>query len=192
MQTRAVISETDLASRIYMGDADAYRTAFEAYSNKLYNYSFSFLKNREQAEEVVQEVFLDLWINREKLDAECSLAPLLYVMARRRTLNTLRSIARSRAAMEKHWAELRHFSNETEESVLLDDLESFTEKVLQALPRQQQLVFRMSRQEGLSYGEIANNLNISRNTVRNHLVSALRTIRYQVHKVLFLFLLVFM
>jgi RNA polymerase sigma-70 factor (family 1) len=188
MQTKVLISETDLASRIQLGDEGAYRIAFNTYSSKLYNYSFSFLKNREQAEEVVQEVFLDLWLNREKLDAECTLAPLLYVMARRRTLNALRSIARSHSAMEKHWSELRQFSNETEESVFSVDLEGFTEKVLQTLPRQQQLVFRMSRQEGLSYGEIAENLNISRNTVRNHLVSALRTIRYQVHKVLFLYL----
>ncbi len=68
---------------------------------------------------------------------------------------------------------------------MLDDLERFTEEVLARLPKQQQLVFRMSRQRELSYDEIAEELHISRNTVKNHLVAALKTLRTQLHKALF-------
>lgn len=185
MQKREITSDTAWAAGIREGDERAFREAFDYYSSKLYNYSFSFLKNREQAEEVVQEVFLNLWVSRERLDVQFPLAPLLYTMARRTTLNVLRGVARSHTAMEKLWSDMRHVSNETEETIFLDDLQSFTEKVLKTLPPQQQQIFRMSRQQELSYDEIAENLNISRNTVKNHLVSALRTIRMQVHRVLF-------
>ncbi|MEJ7694135.1 sigma factor-like helix-turn-helix DNA-binding protein, partial [Daejeonella sp.] len=62
------------------------------------------------------------------------------------------------------------------------DLQRFTEKVLIKLPKQQQLVYRMSRQQDLSYDEIAEELLISRNTVKNHLVAALKTLKSQLQK----------
>jgi RNA polymerase sigma factor (sigma-70 family) len=84
--------------------------------------------------------------------------------------------------MEKMWLNCQTTTNETEEGILLEDLERFTEQVLGSLPKQQQLVYRMSRQQELSYDEIAEELNISRNTVKNHLVSALKTLRTQLQK----------
>ncbi|MDR6785507.1 RNA polymerase sigma-70 factor (family 1) [Pedobacter africanus] len=177
MKTLAEFPDTDLVLRLKAGHEPAFREVFELHFRRLYNFSFRFLKNRAQAEEIVNDAFLSLWVNRGKLNPDLLLLPYLYTIARRLALNTLRDIATSQKAMDGLWNQMEKLSNETEEMVLLNDLEQFTENAVLRLPAQQQLVFRMSRYEGLSYDEIAERLNISRNTVKNHLIAALKTLR---------------
>jgi RNA polymerase sigma-70 factor (ECF subfamily) len=69
--------------------------------------------------------------------------------------------------------------NDTEEDMLVSDLEQFTERIINKLPRQQQLIFRLSRVEHLTHKEIADQLQISPNTVKNHMVEALKTLKSQ-------------
>ena len=182
MQKIKQIDDFELISRIKGGDESAFRIVFDLYSSKLYAFSYRFLKEKEPCQEVVQEVFLNLWINRAKLDTQYPIAPYLYTITRRLTLNVLRHVATSQSAMNKMWLNVKKVSNETEQEVFLDDLSRFTEQVLSKMPKQQQLIFRMSRHQELSYDEIAEELNISRNTVKNHLVAALKTLRTQLNK----------
>ena len=182
MQKKKQICDFELISRIKEGDESAFRIVFDLYSSKLYAFSYRFLKEKEPCQEVVQEVFLNLWINRAKLDTQYPIAPYLYTITRRLTLNVLRKVATSQCAMNKMWLNVKKVSNETEEEVFLEDLSRFTEQVLSKMPKQQQLIFRMSRHQELSYDEIAEELNISRNTVKNHLVAALKTLRTQFNK----------
>ena len=182
MQKKKQICDFELISRIKEGDESAFRIVFDLYSSKLYAFSYRFLKEKEPCQEVVQEVFLNLWINRAKLDNQYPIAPYLYTITRRLTLNVLRHVATSQSAMDKMWLNVKKVSNETEEEVFLEDLSRFTEQVLSKMPKQQQLIFRMSRHQELSYDEIAEELNISRNTVKNHLVAALKTLRTQLNK----------
>lgn len=189
-QKKEQISDFELISRIKEGDESAFRIVFDLYSVKLYSFSYRFLKDKEPCNEVVQEVFLSLWVNRLKLDTQYPIAPYLYTITRRLTLNAIRQVASSQCAIEKMWLNMQKVSNETEELVLLDDLERFAAGVLSQLPKQQQLVYRMSRHQDLTYDEIAEELNISRNTVKNHLVAALKTLRTHLFKVFtFIFLL---
>lgn len=181
------ILNSDLISRLRAGDESAFRVVFELYFNKLYTFSFRFLKDEEQSKEVVQEAFLSLWVNRAKLDEQLPIAPYLYTITRRLALNVLRNIASSQVAMDNLWYKVQKVSNETEELVLADDLEDVIEKALLKLPKQQQLVFRMSRLHELSYTEISDELEISRNTVKNHLVAALKTLRIELTKAFFFF-----
>ena len=182
MQKKKQICDFELISRIKEGDESAFRIVFDLYSSKLYAFSYRFLKEKEPCQEVVQDVFLNLWINRAKLDTQYPIAPYLYTITRRLTLNVLRHVATSQSAMNKMWLNVKKVSNETEQEVFLDDLSRFTEQVLSKMPKQQQLIFRMSRHQELSYDEIAEELNISRNTVKNHLVAALKTLRTQLNK----------
>ena len=182
MQKKKQICDFELISRIKEGDESAFRIVFDLYSSKLYAFSYRFLKEKEPCQEVVQEVFLNLWINRAKLDTQYPIAPYLYTITRRLTLNVLRHVATSQSAMNKMWLNVKKVSNETEQEVFLDDLSRFTEQVLSKMPKQQQLIFRMSRHQELSYDEIAEELDISRNTVKNHLVAALKTLRTQLNK----------
>ena len=182
MQKKKQICDFELISRIKEGDESAFRIVFDLYSSKLYAFSYRFLKEKEPCQEVVQEVFLNLWINRAKLDNQYPIAPYLYTITRRLTLNVLRHVATSQSAMDKMWLNVKKVSNETEEEVFLEDLSRFTEQVLSKMPKQQQLIFRMSRHQELSYDEFAEELDISRNTVKNHLVAALKTLRTQLNK----------
>lgn len=177
------ISDFELITRIKDGDESAFRLVFDLYSGKLFNFSYRFLKDKEPCHEVVQEVFLSLWLNRAKLDPQFPVAPYLYTITKRLTLNVIRQVASSQCAVEKMWLNMQKVSNETEELILLDDLERFAASVLSQLPKQQQLVYRMSRHDDLTYDEIAHELNISRNTVKNHLVAALKTLRTHLFKV---------
>lgn len=185
MSENVRLCDSELIFRIKEGDEEAFRIVFEIYSGKLYSFSFRFLKNREQCQEVVQEVFLNFWLSRSRLDGQYPLAPYLYTITKRLTLNVLRNIATSQNAMDKLWLDMRRLSNETEEGIIGDDLKRFTESALAKLPPQQQLVFRMSKQQELSYDEIARELHISRNTVKNHLVAALKSLRAQFQKTVF-------
>ncbi|MEJ7694134.1 sigma factor, partial [Daejeonella sp.] len=114
------ICDSELISKIRDGEEAAFRIVFDKYSARLYNFSFRFLKNKEQCQEVVQEAFLSFWLNRAKLDESYPVAPFLYTITRRLTLNSLRKTANSETAINKLWVNMQKVSNETEEVVLLD------------------------------------------------------------------------
>ncbi|MEN0052817.1 MAG: RNA polymerase sigma-70 factor [Mucilaginibacter sp.] len=167
------------AARLKKDDQAAFHEIYRIYSKRLYNFVYSFLKNKELSEEVVQEAFLNLWINRAKLNESYPVGPLLFTIGRRLTLNALRQFTTSKASLEKLWQSITYLHNDTEETILLNNLQDFAETAYKSLPKQQQLVFRLSREEGLSYDEIADRLQISKNTVKNHLIAALKNLRAQ-------------
>ncbi|WP_317169990.1 RNA polymerase sigma factor [Mucilaginibacter inviolabilis] len=166
-------------SRLKNSDQVAFRELYDIYGKRLYNFTYRFLKSKEQSEEMVQESFLNLWINREKLKEEYPIGPYLFTIGRRLTLNSMKKAAASKEGLERLWASITELHNEAEEQVILNSLQAFAASALNNLPPQQQLVFRMSREEGLSYEQIAERLQISRNTVKNHLVAALKNMKGQ-------------
>ena len=170
-------SETELITGLRNDDEHAFEQVFKLYKGKLYSFAWRFLKNRELSEEIVQESLINLWTNRHQLDENYPLGPYLYTIARRLTLNALRNAATAGSAREKLWNELQEAHNETEEAILLADLVEFAEQAVSKLPKQQQLIFKLSRYEGLSHEEIAEKLQLSKSTVNNHLVEALKNLR---------------
>lgn len=177
MQLYTETEERNVIIALKDGQESAFKKVFDQHFARLYTFSFRLLKNKQQAEEVVNDAFLNVWMNRYKLNENLPVLPYLYTITRRLSLNSLRNIANSQKAIDQLWLQMKRLSNETEEAILLSDLKEFTEKAVVNLPAQQQLVFRMSRYEGLSYDEIAERLNLSRNTVKNHLISALKSLR---------------
>lgn len=171
--------EGRLIQDLLNSDESAFALVFNIYKSKLYSFAWRFLKNRELSEEIVQETLIILWTNRLTLDIKYPLGPYLYTIARRLTLNALRNAATADAARAKLWADIKQAHNDTEEAILLADLEAFTEQSISKLPARQQLIFKLSRYEGLTHDQIAETLNISKNTVNNHLVEALKSLRKQ-------------
>ncbi|HWZ04564.1 MAG TPA: RNA polymerase sigma-70 factor [Mucilaginibacter sp.] len=165
--------------QLISGDESAFTTIYELFSEKVFRLAFRFLKDREQSEEIVQEVFIKLWLSRETLDPEGNMWLYLFVITKRLSLNSLRKICQSADLTEKLIRYINDEHNTTEEEVFVRDLEQYAEKIIDKLPRQQKLIFRLSRVEGLSYKEIAERQNISPNTVKNHMVEALKTLRSQ-------------
>ncbi|WP_316848006.1 RNA polymerase sigma-70 factor [Pedobacter psychrodurus] len=170
------ISADELAS-LRSGDLSVFNSVYLLYGRKIYALAFRFLKNQQQSEEIVQETFINLWVNREKLDVQGNIYLYLYVIAKRLCLNELRKINQSVALFSGLINRISELHNATEEEILANDMEQFVGTLLKKLPSQQQLIFKMSRDEGLSHREIAEKLQISPNTVKNHMVEALKTLK---------------
>ncbi|AYL96768.1 RNA polymerase sigma factor [Mucilaginibacter celer] len=179
--------------QLIKGDEAAFDAIYEAYSSKVYRLAYRFLKDGQQSEEIVQECFINLWTNRQKLNAEGDIWLYLYVIAKRLSLNSLRQICQSRELSDKLVNHIATIHNDTEEEMLVSDLEQFTERIINKLPRQQQVIFRLSRVEHLTHKEIADQLQISPNTVKNHMVEALKTLKSQLQysDLIFMLALVF-
>lgn len=169
--------DSNSISLLIAGDESVFTQIYELYSEKIYRLAYKFLKDQEQSEEIVQETFINLWLSREKLDAEGNIWLYLFVIAKRLSLNALRKNARTVQLSNEILSPIVEMHNDTEEEVLVHDLEQYTESIIQKLPRQQQLIFKLSRVDGLSHKEIAEQLHISPNTVKNHMVEALKTLK---------------
>lgn len=183
-----------LIAQLKRGSEVAFRKIYEQLHVKVYRFVFALLKDTCQSEEILQETFVSLWLNRQKLNEELPLYPYLYLTARRLTIDAFRKVS-----SEDHFKERLQFvqsvsTNETEEQILMADLQGLTKEAINLLPQQQRIIFQLSRMEHLSYDEIAAQLNISRNTVRNHLVSALKTLRahFIKHDITYLFFIFFL
>lgn len=171
------------------GDEKAFKLVFEQNFHKLYAFAYKMLKSKEQAEEVVHDAFLSAWNNRDRINASLPITPYIYTITKRLALNALRQIANSQRAVDELWKQLEDRTNLTEEAILFNDLQRFAESKVALLPPQQQQIFRMSKEEGLSHEEISQKLHLSKNTVRNHLFLALKTLRQHLNEP-FLFVLI--
>ena len=168
-----------LLVRFREGDEAAFKCIYDTYYRKVYQYAYSYLKNKEQSEEIVQEAFLNIWIKRDRLNEQLPIAPYLFTVCHRLVLDAFRKAATVNGLKANLQKVSTETDNNTEEVIMLSDLRRFSDCAIAELPKQQQMVFKLSRSEDLTYDEIAKRLNISKNTVRNHLVVALKTLRAQ-------------
>lgn len=173
-----VLIDKYVVQKLKAGDEESFSQVYSRYAVKVYWLAYRFLKDPGQSEEIVQETFLNLWLSRHKLDIEGNLWLYIFVIAKRNSINALKKIIRSEELSAKLYLNIA-VENTSEEEVYAYDLVNFTNTVISNLPRQQQLIFNLSRTEGLSHQQIAEQLHISPNTVKNHLVVALKTLRVQ-------------
>ena len=163
--------------RLVAGDEVAFRMVYDFHSEQVYQLALRFLKDTAWSEEIVQDVFLKLWLNREGLDEQGNMWLYLYVITKRLCLNKLREIHKSAVLFEPLMRSMELLSNPTEAQLMAAELELHAQVLISRLPKQQQLIFKLSREEGLSHNEIAQKLGLSPNTVKNHMVQALKTLK---------------
>ena len=178
MEDYASLTEKELFARIAAGDGHAYAMVFRQYFEPLRTNAFKLLKSTFWAEEIVQDVFLYLWDQRKKLADVESPASYLYRVTANRCINRMR-----REALETKMQYLVKISlhgtgaSQPENTYDLHKVETLIAEAVARLPTQQRRIFLLQQEEGLSYQEIADRLQISKNTVRNHMVRTLRSIR---------------
>jgi len=158
------------------GDIQAFQIIFDAYSAGIFNLAFRILKNREQAEEIVQETFLKLWINRQQVDDAKELWSYIYVIAKRLCFNQLRVMKYDMMAQQELIKNMTILSEDSSNS--LAEIHKILKESVELLPERQRQVWIMSREEGKSYNEIADELGISPNTVKNTIVQTLKKLRH--------------
>jgi RNA polymerase sigma-70 factor (ECF subfamily) len=171
------IDETTVKRFVY-GDMNAFDAIYSFFSPKLQKFVFSLIKTEDDTEDVVHEVFVKIWENKEKLKNHASFDSYLFSTA----YNTTISFLRSKAKDAKYIEYVNLVQVEIEEPDSNDWLNSHEfydrlNSLIEEMPLRQREVFKMRHFQKNSYKEIAEALNISVNTVENHIVKANRYIK---------------
>jgi len=177
--------ESKLVENIALGDHAAYKEVFLKYFPKVKYFIAHFLKSETTAEDLTQEIFVKLWENRSKLASVQSFSSYIYRMARNATLNYIEHKNVEKKYFEQQYEE--ELGQSIEEELYARELELLVHLTVNHMPLQRKRVYQMSRDEGLKNEDIAEQLNISKKTVENHLNIALKEIR----KIISLFALFF-
>ena len=171
--------EKQVLTSLSEGSESAIEMLFKTYYGPLCQYAYSFLRDQDEAEEVVQNAFVNIWDRREELAIQTSVKSYLYRMVRNACLNVIKH-QRVRMEHESHEKALGEPVHEgTGQELIASELERRIAHAMKTLPEQCRLVFQLSRFEELKYAEIADQLNISVKTVENHMGKALRLMREQ-------------
>lgn len=178
------LDEKNIVAALRNGRQDEFEKMFRAWYNPLCAYAYGFLTSRDEAEETVQSVFIQLWSKRKQLEVETSLKSYLYRSVRNHCINVLKH--------EKVKKEHRAFSiqngqtskSDSDESLTTEELKVKISVALDQLPKECRRVFELSRFEELKYAEIAERLNISIKTVENQMGKALRIMRAELKEYL--------
>ncbi|QJB33822.1 RNA polymerase sigma-70 factor [Chitinophaga oryzae] len=170
--------EAVLLQRLQQGDTEAYITLYDQYYPSLYTYILHFINIPELAEDTLQEVFIKIWEIRERINPELSFSGYLYRITRNHVFKRLKKISADAALRLQAMQELQHQTEDADTRLLWKQYESLLHQAIAQLPPQRQKVFRLCREESKSYEEVAVELGISRNTVKEHMVLAMKSIKF--------------
>ncbi len=166
-----------LIDRLRNGDETALTELYNKFWQSLFMSSYNVLKDRELCEDIIQDIFMNIWHNREKLEIHISLKGYMYACARYQVFNHIRK-NKDKIHVELFDDLEKRFQYTTPETQLMhDELVYHINSIVENLPEKCQLVYKLSREEQLSHKEIAERLSISTKTVENHITKALHTIR---------------
>lgn len=188
-------NETELLLRLKKGDTNAYLEIYNKYHPALYSYILRFLKIPELAEDVLQEVFLKLWEVRERIDPTQSFNAYLYKISRNSVLKSLKKIATEDELRIQVSHHMHAAVEEADIKLQWQQYQQFLHAAIGQLPPQRQKVFILCRHESKKYEEVAAELGISRNTVKEHMVLAAKFLKeyfhrhYKIDLILILFIL---
>lgn len=177
MDAEKSVNDSQLVESLIQGNASAFDRLFGKYASRLYAFGLKYLRTREDAEGLVQGVFLKVWENRDKLKKDTSFQSYLFTIAYHDICNIFRKRLNQRLISEKL---IRENPEPLINPVEGADYRSVIEQVdrlISLLPERQRTVFLKSRKQGLSTKEIAEELALSPGTVDNYISSSLKFIR---------------
>ena len=172
------MSDRELLDRLRRGDRDAFDTIFRTWYGPLVGAAESMLRERAVAEEIVQDVMLELWRRRETLAAEGSPQAYLFQATRNRALNHLRHLKVQRRG-EPYATGPSSAPPAADARLAEEEIDAAVRQALGELPERTREIFELSRVHGLKYAEIARALDISVKTVEAQMGKALRIMREQ-------------
>jgi RNA polymerase sigma-70 factor (ECF subfamily) len=178
VSTTTSYDEKILLSMVAERSEDAFRVLFETHRDRLYTYVLGIIRSKEVAEELVMDVFLKIWLAEDIVNQIEDFNAFLFRIAYHKSIDFLRSAARSPAFCDLLWEELQMpADSRADSSVTLREYESKLREAVSLLSPQRREVYTLSREKGLSHREIAGKLHLSKSTVSNHIVDSQRFIR---------------
>ncbi|HSY76298.1 MAG TPA: RNA polymerase sigma-70 factor [Bacteroidia bacterium] len=169
--------DNDIAVSIQKGDIMAFESVFKAHYKPLCSYAMAMLKDIDQADEVVQQVFCKIWERRSSLQITSSVKAYLYRSVRNDCLNQIKHTKIKEQYIKHSTDHLNRSSDSASHKLLGRELEIKIQEAIDELPEQCAVIFRLSRFEELKYKEIAEQLSISIKTVENQMGKALKLLR---------------
>ncbi len=170
-------SDILLVDRLRNGDESALTELYNRFWQLLFMSSYNVIKDRELCEDIIQDIFMNIWHNREKLEIHISLKGYMYACARYQVFNHLKK-NKDKIHVELFDDLEKRFQHSTPETEMMhDELVHQINLIIETLPDKCRIVYKLSREEQLSHKEIAERLDISTKTVENHITKALQVIR---------------
>lgn len=154
------------------GSEEAFNVLFRKYSKKIYHISRKMSLGHEDAEGIVQEVFIKIWKNRQQLDSTLSFNAYLIAIVRSIVIRQLQRKANLTAYKKYSLQRMEDWDNQTEDQVIFSEMMNVSSKVMDTLPPGQKRVFLMRNLEDMSLDEIAEKLQVSKKTVKNQVFRA--------------------
>lgn len=185
--------DKQVISKLRKGDVASFDDIFKKYNKKVFYFANSYLKNRQEAEDVVQEVFMNLWRHRDQINEQYIFSKYLFKMTYNATCKRFRKYASEKRYLE----ETLHTSNEdnsTKLDIEFNNLLETKDLLISKLPERQKEILLLSIEEHLSSEEISQRLNISKKTVDNYLSKARTYLRKSLgeNMLSFLFIVLFL
>lgn len=160
---------------LQQGDHKAFELVFTSYYSKVKTFIFGYIKSEADAEELTEDLFVNLWISREKINPDKSFNSYLHTIARNDSLNFLkRKLVHSNYINHTYLSEQ---SSTAEEDLIAKELGLLIDDIIDGMPEQRKKIYLLSKKEGLSNAEIAEKLNTTKRNVESQLSLALREIR---------------
>ncbi len=178
-----------LINRFIDGDKTAINDLYAEYSPRLYRFAMAYLKSESEVLDIVQEVFVNVWVNRKKLKKDSNLDAYLFTVAK----NTIVSVFRKKLSEKDYLEHLKHKSItnsiDTESQFNYNQLSDKLNDLVEQLPPQRKKIYQLSKEQGLANKTIAAELGISVKTVEDHLSKASKFIKKNLTEYGFLALL---
>ena len=166
-------SDQELVEFLKKDSEKSFKVIYQRYASKLYYSAYNLLRNKEVCEDLVQELFIDLWVKRNQLEI-LQLKSYLYRSITNKALMVIRS---GKVTLSLETVEMLIDEYATDDRVIDKEMQANLDKGISSLPEKCREVFILSRKEQLTHKEIATHLNISVKTVENHLTKALKHLR---------------
>lgn len=177
-----------LLDKLIQGDEQVFEDIYHTYHAKVYNFILRYTEDKDTARELTQVSFIKLWEKRERLAKHKPFDGQFFVMIRNLTIDAIRKQGRILDLREAYQSTYESTESTTENSLAHTELVNYLESVIEQLPEKRQRIFRLNRQEGMTYQEIAHQLAISPKTVEQQMSKALKFLREELGGFLFLFL----
>lgn len=169
--------EKEWLRQVAEGSEAAFKSLFDEYWDHIYTVAICLTKSVELAEDMVQEIFLKIWIKREQLTEVDQFGDYLFIVARNHIYNALKKEHKEHRLRQPVLEWFEGHRESPEQQLLFKESSQLIQQAIARLTPQQQAIYKMTREQGLSHEQVARELNISQNTVRNHIVNSLKIMR---------------
>ena len=166
-----------ILQKIAEGDQEAFKALYLFFSKKLLHFAFAIVKVKESSEEIVEDVFIKLWKSREKLVHIQNINVYLYSAIKNTSLNYISKKAKANLTEPFDYMDIELSENGDPEKIMISsEMFSRLQKAVEALPPRCKIIFKLVREDGLRYKEVAEILNISVNTIDAQMAIAMKKI----------------